>query len=391
MRSTVVLASVLSVCLATVTGCIVGDDESDLEVDELGAGDGSVGIQDGKLVRGTSKFRPRGLTLTGLVLSPKAAAARPTATYAKAHRELVMDFATQLARYKSWNVNTLRFQISQDALDPQSPQYDATYLPLIMQTLQQARASELIVIVSMRESMPGDFVDPCGGDKLPCGVTHRAWREVLTQPADIGHDRHYLLEIYNEPMAGGTVQNTEASWATWRPPHQNLVDHIRGLGAKNVLIADGIRAGKFLPLADKYKLSDPVGRMAYGIHPYPLLLANLSYYRTRDWLPAFGNFCDRGNACIATEWATGNDTACFDKTNNPNGVTSQNIARALIGFLHDHNIGSAVWPGDYPGSIVSDWQGTLSGFGTSFSCSNTTQHLGMGKMIKNYYVTGTPP
>ena len=106
-----------------------------------------------------------------------------------------------------------------------------------------------------------------------------------------------------------------------------------------------------------------------------------------------GNFCDRGNVCIATEWATGNDiaSACFDKTNNPSGATSQSVARAMINFLHDHNIGSAVWPGDYPGAIVSDWQGTLTGVGTSFSCSNKTDHLGMGKMIKNYYVTGTPP
>ncbi len=190
-----------------------------------------------------------------------------------------------------------------------------------------------------------------------------------------------------------SVSNTDANWAMWRPPHQQLLADIRNMGAVNVLIADGIRAGKFLPIAGKYRLSDPLDRLAYGIHPYPLVVNNLTYYRTRDWQAAFGDFCDNGNACIATEWATGNDVACFDKTNNPNGVSSPSVAAALIRYLHTHNIGSAVWPGDYPGSIVSDWSGTLNSWGTwsTFSCSDTTQHRGMGTMMRAYYANGTLP
>lgn len=370
---------------------MVGDEEDEPEVETLAAGDGSIGIKNGALVRGTNGFRPRGLTLTGLALSPKAAAANPNTIYARAQRELVSGFDAQLARYRSWGVNTLRFQVSQDALDPQSGRHDAAYLPFVMSTLKRARAAQFIVIVSMRESMPGDFTDPCGPDKLPCAITRRAWKQVLGHPDDIGHDRHFMLEIYNEPMSA--VQNTDANWAIWRPPHQSLLDDIRGMDAKNVLIADGIRAGKFLPTQAKFKLSDPLGRTAYGIHPYPLLVANLTYYRTRDWQPAFGDFCDSGVACIATEWATGTDVGCFDASNNPSGVSSPAVAESLLRYLHSHNIGSAVWPGDYPGSIVSDWAGTLSTWGTrsTFSCSDSSQHRGMGTMIRNYYADGTLP
>lgn len=382
---------VVLVLAALLAGCVVGDEgEEDEDLDLIAAG-GGVGIKNGHLVKGTSKFRPHGITLTGLALSPAAAAAKPNTVYARAHRELVMNLDAQLARYSSWGVDTLRFQISQDALDPQSPVHDPSYLPLVMDKMEHARAAGFVVIVSMRESMPGDFTDPCGPDKLPCGVTRRAWKQVLSHPADIGHKRKYLLEIYNEPMSG--VQNTEANWAIWRPVHQSLVEAIRGMGATNVLIADGIRAGKFLPLAGKYKLSDPVGRLAYGIHPYPLLLANLSYYRSRDWKAAFGDFCDNGHACIATEWATGNDVACFDPSTNPNNTSSPAIAAAMLHYLHEHNIGSAVWPGDYPGAIVSDWQGTLTSWGNwnTFSCSNPDQQRGMGAMMRAYYVNGTLP
>jgi hypothetical protein len=377
------------VLAAAMLGCVVGDEDD--EIDLIEAGGTAVGIKNGKLLRGGAPFRPHGLTLTGLALSPSVAAANPGTIYARAQRELVKDFGGQLARYASWGVDTLRFQVSQDALDPQSARHDPTYLPFIITTLQQARAAGLIVIVSMRESMPGDFADPCGPDKLPCAITRRAWKQILEHPADIGHDRHYMLEIYNEPMS--SVQNTEANWAIWRPPHQALLEDIRGMGANNVLIADGIRAGKFLPIAAKYKLSDPVGRIAYGIHPYPLMVNNLSYYRTRDWQAAFGNFCDGGSACIATEWATGNDVACFDPSTNPNNASSPSIAAALLGYLHAHHIGSAVWPGDYPGSIVSDWAGTLNSWGTwsTFSCSDPNQHRGMGSMMRAYYVNGTLP
>ena len=351
-----------------------------------------VGIQNGALIRGTDPFRPRGLTLTGLALSPAAAAANPTAVYSRAQQQIVTSYDATLARYASWSVDTLRFQVSQDGLDPMSPVYDPNYLPFIIATVEHARDAGFVVIISMRESMPGNFVDQCGPDKLPCAITHRAWRQILAHPADIGHDRRFLLEIYNEPMGG--VDNTDANWMLWRPPHQSLLDDIRtNMSAVNVVIADGIRAGKFLPIAQSYRLSDPVGRLAYGVHPYPLYLSSISYYRTRDWQPAFADFCDSGVACIATEWATGNDTACLDATNNPNMVSSPNVATSLLRFLHVHNIGSCVWPGDYPASIVSDWSGTLTTWGTwtDFSCSDASQHHGMGAMIRAYYTTGTPP
>jgi hypothetical protein len=311
--------------------------------------------------------------------------------YSRAQRDIVEHFDEALARYSSWGVDTLRFQVSQDALDPQSALHDAAYLPFIVSTLKRARNAGFTVILSMRESMPGQYPDPCGPDKLPCDITNRAWRQILQDPADIGHDRHFLLEIYNEPLSG--AQNTDASWAAWRPPHQALLEHIRNLGAVNVLIADGIRSGKFLPIASKYKLSDPVGRLAYGVHPYPLLLTNLSYYRSRDWQAAFGNFCDGGAACIATEWATGNDVACFDPTTNPSGASSPSIAASLFHYLHAHNIGSAVWPADYPSAIVSDWSGTLASWESwsTFSCSDPNQHRGMGAMLRAYYVNGTLP
>jgi hypothetical protein len=380
----------LVVLLGTLVGCVVGDDE-DPEVGLIESGDGVIGVKDGSLVRGTNKFRSRGLTVTGLALSPKVAAANPGTVYARALREIVEHFDAQLARYSSWGVNTLRFQVSQDALDPMSGVHDPAYLPFIIATLQRARAAGFIVIVSMRESMPGSFPDQCGPDKLPCGVTHRAWRQLLEDPADIGGDRHYLLEIYNEPMS--SVANTDANWAKWRPPHQSLLEDIRSMGAKNVAIADGIRAGKFLPLDAKYKLSDPVGRIAYGIHPYPLITSDLTYYRSRDWKAAFGDFCDAGNACVATEWATGTDVGCFDTTNNPNKVTSKQVATSLFQYLHAHHIGSAVWPSDYPGAVVSDWAGTLNTFGanSTFSCADTSGHRGIGTMMRTYYTTGTPP
>jgi hypothetical protein len=164
-------------------------------------------------------------------------------------------------------------------------------------------------------------------------------------------------------------------------------------GSKNVLVADGIRSGKFAPIAAKYELKD--AQLAYGIHPYPLYIkGQIDYYRWSDWVAAFGTFCGASpHVCVATEWSTSSENSCYDQESA--GMFTPDLAPAILRFLQAHNMGSVAWPGDYPSAVISDYAGTLTSFGprSAFQCSpaGTNLFLGMGTYLKNYYLTGALP
>lgn len=358
---------------------------------------GSVTIAGGTLVRNGATFLPRGLSLTGLVVTPEANVSAPDSVWSRAQANLADPEALrlQLRRFASWGVDTVRFQISQDGLDPENPAYDPTYLPLVVRTLRSTVDAGFIVVLSLRRSMPGETaVDPCVPEHLPCEVTERVWSRLLGDVADIGTDRRVILELYNEPLVG--APNTEASWAEWHPRHQRLIEQVREHGALNVLLVDGVRAGKFAPIDERYEVVDPLGMTAYGIHPYPLYIARtgFSYHRESDWESAFGAFCTSADhVCLATEWSTSSENSCYDEPSVP-GLSSPLLAASILRFLESHQMGTILWPGDYPSAIVSDYRGTLTEFGSvdSFECSTTTPlRLGMGTMMRDYFTTGSIP
>jgi hypothetical protein len=372
---------------------------SDSATNDGGASSLVVSIAGGRLLRGGAPFRPRGLSMTGLAVTPAMASAAPTSVWARAQANVSSAAALdqQLTRFRSWGIDTLRFQVSQEGLDPGNSAYDASYQPLVMRTVRATVSAGFTVIVSLRGKMPlPTAVDPCPTEHLPCVVTERVWERLLADPANLGADRRVVLELYNEPIPG--APNTAASWDPWQATHQPLVDRVRAAGARNVLIVDGVRAAKFAPIDARYLLRDPANELAYGIHPYPLYLraSGLSYYLDADWDAAFGRFCtSASNVCIATEWATSSEVSCYaqDNATTP-GLSSPLIAPRLLRYLAARNMGTIVWPGDYPSAIVSDYRGALTSFGptSSFACStNMPLYLGMGTMIRSWYTTGTLP
>ncbi len=262
----------------------------------LDAGALGVRVVGGGFERNGQPWRARGVSLVGLVGAP--ASLSKLGPYWQAAQTRLSSPTTRRAlfsAFKAWGVDTLRFQVSQDGLDSNGAVFDSGYAPFVKTVVDDALAEGFVVIVSMRSEMP-TFENACTAEQtaagkpidLPCSVTDRAWASLVT--AGVTSHPDVMVEVFNEPLSGNTPNSAE-NWAVWKQAHQPRIDSLRAAGVASVLVADGVRSGKFAPPSPAAELDDPLSQLAYGIHPYPLLGPTLSYVKPADWEEAFGRSC----------------------------------------------------------------------------------------------------
>ena len=215
----------------------------------------------------------------------------------------------------------------------------------------------------------------CGpAHPLPSDLTARAWTALAPALMD---DPYVMFELFNEPAPS----NTEAGWLQWRDGgagpstnlgddpvgHQALVGLIRGLGARNVLIADGLnKAGR---LSGLLPLNDSNGELMYAVHPYFMSTG-------QSWWDQQYGFLTDTTPVIATEW---NFSSCTE--------SNISLASQLLPYLEEHDIGLMAHAFDVANNTVTgDWTWTPTECGTSQG--------GSGRLTKDYFATqsdGPPP
>jgi hypothetical protein len=344
----VALALVLVGALATSSSAPATAEGTGLSVD------GNVLTLDG------APFLPQGFNSVG-VLAPDWCT-KGQGIPARAHFD-----QTEMDAAKAWNANMLRLQVSQRGIaDPAIDQAQRdTYLQRVVDAVALARSNGLVVDLSMQDQSNG-----CGKLRpLPSAETVSAWTVLAARFAD---DPYVMFELYNEP----DQENTAAGWNQWQNGgvspnanlgetavgHQFLVDTIRGLGATNVLVADGLnKAGRLsgLPL-----LSDPLDRLAYAVHPY-------WFTKGETWWQSQYGYLTPTKPVIATEWAYFAESC---------GTAKETRAPALLAYLRDHGIGVLAHAIDVPGSTIADWSWRPTQCGTAVG--------GSGQLTKDHF---TPP
>lgn len=318
-----------------------------------------VRVAGNRLRRDGAPFVPAGFTMVALV-HPEA-----TGESSWAARRLD-DRAMETAA--AWAANTIRFQLSQRGLDPDDELYSDAYVQRIVDGVTLARAHGFAVILSIQDQ------GPSGGSShgQPSEATIRDWK---TLTARFNGDQHVLYEIFNEPQN----RPTPAGWSVWRdggPPernqgtpavgHQRVLEAIRATGATNVVIAD---AGQFGQRLDGVPLlHDPLGQVAYGVHPY----LTHTLRQPGDWQPGFG-FLAAQYPVIATEWIA-NSKVRFCQ---PEWGTTSPL---LMTFLQQRDIGMLGWALDVIGSVIADWRYTPTSL-AGFQCGTEFSH-GAGELLK---------
>lgn len=270
----------------------------------------------------------------------------------------------------------LRFAVSQPGLDPQSPIYSPAYRDELLAVFRQARAAGFVIIPSMDAQAENGIPDlPC----MPKDSTLRAWK--ILAPALI-NDPGVMFELFDEPCRGNWDQGRKE----WAGEMQALIDLFRGMGAKNILLADGLGYGQWtndlFPL-----LHDSLpNRLALAVHPYfDALGKELSTPPETYFQSHFGRDATRF-PIIATEWNATETNGCVE-------AGTPDIALSLVRYLQRLHVGLIGWAIDSGhGKVVKDhehfvptdyenWQG----------CSRTPKgqptppvYSGGGKLLANF-------
>jgi hypothetical protein len=133
-----------------------------------------------------------------------------------------------------------------------------------------------------------------------------------------------------------------------------------------VVVADGAQFAQRLdgvPL-----LHDPLGQVAYGVHPY----LTHTLREPDDWEPGFG-FLSTQFPVVATEW-TAVPGVRFCK---PEWETTSPL---LVDFLQARDIGMLAWAFDVLDTLIADGQHTPTSL-EGFQCGDQYEH-GPGTLIK---------
>jgi hypothetical protein len=187
---------------------------------------------------------------------------------------------------KSWNINTIRVPLNEDCwlgINGVKPEYGgAAYVQAITSYVQMLRTNGLYVVLDLHLNAPGTTLATTQQPMADADHSIDFWRSVAqTFKTQDG----VVFDLYNEPnVDGGDV--TPKSWDCWlhgcSNPYwggfkgsaqtagmQQMLDAIRATGSTNVVLVTGLGSGEFLGTAWlEHKPNDPLNNLAAGHHNY---------------------------------------------------------------------------------------------------------------------------
>lgn len=324
------LPAVVLVCISCVSNQALAN-SAPTQALALSAATSGVAVVNGQLVvAGSNKlFIPRGFTSASLAYptqyapnlcrshfrsSPAAANLQEAQAAMTATVMPGLGYNASLqAMVKDWHANTVRFNLSQGALQYEYTHGLSAYADMVRNVIEQARSAGLIVILSMQTELYSCTPYEDGApQKLPDLRTEQAWKQLLD--SRLTHDKGVMLEVFNEPSTtracdDGTFRHPD--WKSWahgcgREPDQGMLTvgrWLRKQAPENVLVfmGDGVDFG-FSGFTVPHGMPS---NSAYSVHPYQYVVRGNLIDSIHAWNTRFGNLAASGHAVIATEWDEG--------------------------------------------------------------------------------------
>lgn len=348
-----------------------------------------VGVAGTQMTLNGSPWLSRGVVLQGFV-RPLALlkAEAPTDTQAAALLNAQLNYGSdELAAIHAYHADTIRFQISQPALDPNSTLYDPQYFNDVVEAIKQARADGFVVLIMMQDEMiTGDTAEA----PLPTRETQNDWDLFTTV---FGSDRGIMFELYNEPSLMASASN----WQLWLNGGeykgesylgmQTLTNHIRGNGAHNVLVVDGLGVKATDPsnpnqppiseasatLQNVLTVADPLNRVVYAVHPYQHGLSDESL-----WDEEFGK-PSKSVPVWADEWSAPTGLAL-----GLGNLSDYQVAVDFVNYVRSHSIPICTGAFDVTRFVVSHVAPWTYNNYDSYSPTSATE--GSGTLVYNDFL-----
>ncbi|WP_078884110.1 cellulose binding domain-containing protein [Streptomyces sp. NRRL S-340] len=270
-----------------------------------------------------------------------------------------------------WKANAVRIPLNEECwlgLSGVDPAYAGErYVDAVKQLVARAEAHGMTPIVELHWT-EGQYT----GNSAGCSDVHATcqkpmpdaryspsfWSSVAGAFKD---DQAVAFDLFNEPYPDRATSSAADAWTCWRDGGtcpgigyevagmQDLVDAVRGTGAKNVILAGGLAYSNDLSQWLTHRPEDPAGNLAAAYHVY--------------------NF----NACASE--------SCWDSTLTPvaaqvplvageigENTCSHGFVDRVMKWFDDHNLSYLgwtwnTWDCSSGPSLISDYGGTPTAYG----------------------------
>jgi hypothetical protein len=282
-----------------------------------------------------------------------------------------------------WNINTVRFNVSQTALDPKSEWFTPAYLDEIKKVTELARQKGLTVILALfpasNKNAPILLQERNPNTPLNTSATLNA---ALTLGKMFGQDGNIMIELLNEPWSpgrrtegwrllyeGGIVINPRSPFNGKKfIGYQEIITELRSAGAKNHIIVQGLHTSYEQAPSG---LQDPLNKIIYSVHPF----FGDAQQNPAQWDQRFGNFA-KNNRFMITAWnAKQHDPWC--------NVSGADTLTEFLKYVKKLNIGMVVYAFDVPSTITKNFQEALDQ--PSKSTNKCKKWGGAGEAVQQYF------
>ncbi|MBI1331739.1 MAG: cellulase family glycosylhydrolase [Armatimonadetes bacterium] len=189
-----------------------------------------------------------------------------------------------------WKVNHIRLPLSQDRWFGKAPEQKddgVAYRALVKQVVDWCSSNSCYVMLDMHWNNAGEWGKNIGQHQMPDMYTLDFWKDCAKT---YRNNPAVFFDLYNEPhdvsweiwRNGGTVEETKGPGArqgqfkpvTYQTPGmQGLLDAVRSVGARNLVIAGGLDwAYDLSGFLKGFQLKDSKGGqgVVYACHDYPI-------------------------------------------------------------------------------------------------------------------------
>jgi len=270
--------------------------------------------------------------------------------------------------HKSWNANVVRLPLNENCwLNINvKPEYGGdNYKNALRDFVNRLTQNDFAVIFDLHWAAPGNQKADKQLQMPNREHSITFWREVASFFRD---NSNVIFDLYNEPFPGNACGDycSDTQWNCWKnggqacrdadqgiywdaAGMQDLVNAVRSVGAKNIVMLGGLAWSNSISKWEQYKPYDPANQMAVSWHSY-----NFNYMNTPDRWNAF-------LAPLAAKYPV--ITGEMGENDCQSGYID-----ALMPWADNHNVHYLGWswnPYDcknFP-ALVTDWYGNPTGFG----------------------------
>ena len=286
------------------------------------------------------------------------------------------------AMVHDWKMNVLRLPTSNWIY----AKYPTDYLNKLDQAVQQANAAGLYVVLDLHDTNQGG--SPYGKDAtLPKTEDIAYWKTIAEH---YKNNPMVMFDVYNEPKyhdwntwlhGGGTVSGATVVGM------QDLVNAIRSVGAKQIIVVEPGSAGKGVPGADAAEeggwttignntINDP--NILYSLHVYDKI--NLSaQQQDAKWGPILNHY-----PLYYGEWAFLPNAQIPAHCKGVSHDQADSVVKAFLDYMDSRHASWSAW--DFaPPHLIQDFN-TFSptSLDVPWTCGDAKAVAGMGQIVKQH-------